>query len=241
MNPYFMEMMIDELKIFSNIDDEYVCEASTYSILDEISSFFNRLINDLISFGKRIKEDVKSFIQKKTVNIKLKQLKKELQEQKGNGVKKVKMVDVDQYIDTYKSYEKSIIRQVHKLVDGNFKHRENMIDRSDKLDKLLGDMTDELDYILKNKVTVSINDAIRYVEENISGKSNVEKVYVDICHEIRDLQIKAEHALKDQSLRTENNIAKKHVGFIRRIITKITRPFAKAYQKIVFAIVAFFS
>ena len=58
MNPYFIEMMIDEMKIFSDINDEYVSEATTYSVLDEISSFFSRLLNDLISFGKRVKEDV---------------------------------------------------------------------------------------------------------------------------------------------------------------------------------------
>ena len=241
MNLYFIEMMMDEMKIFSDINDEYVSEATTYSVLDEISSFFSRLLNDLISFGKRVKEDVKAIIQKKSVNIKLKQLKKELQEQKGEGVKTVKMVDVDEYIETFKSYEKKVVKKVNKLIDGNFKRRDKMITKSDELESLIEQMNSDLDYILKNKVTVSINDAIRYVEENISGKSNAEKVYVDICHEVRDIQIKAEHYLKDQSLRTDSDIARKHVGFVRRIIQKITRPFAKAYQKIVFAIVAFFS
>lgn len=241
MNPYFIEMMMDEMKIFSDINDEYVSEATTYSVLDEISSFFSRLLNDLISFGKRVKEDVKAIIQKKSVNIKLKQLKKELQEQKGEGVKTVKMVDVDEYIETFKSYEKKVVKKVNKLIDGNFKRRDKIITKSDDLESLIEQMNSDLDYILKNKVTVSINDAIRYVEENISGKSNAEKVYVDICHEVRDIQIKAEHYLKDQSLRTDSDIARKHVGFVRRIIQKITRPFAKAYQKIVFTIVAFFS
>ena len=241
MNPYFIEMMIDEMKIFSDINDEYVSEATTYSVLDEISSFFSRLLNDLISFGKRVKEDVKAIIQKKSVNIRLKQLKKELQEQKGEGVKKVKMVDVDEYIETFKSYEKKVVKKVNKLIDGNFKRRDKIITKSDDLESLIEQMNSDLDYILKNKVTVSINDAIRYVEENISGKSNAEKVYVDICHEVRDIQIKAEHYLIDQSLRTDSDIARKHVSFVRRIIQKITRPFAKAYQKIVFTIVAFFS
>ena len=151
------------------------------------------------------------------------------------------MVDVDEYIETFKSYEKKVVKKVNKLIDGNFKRRDKMITKSDNLESLIEQMNSDLDYILKNKVTVSINDAIRYVEENISGKSNAEKVYVDICHEVRDIQIKAEHYLKDQSLRTDSDIARKHVSFVRRIIQKITRPFAKAYQKIVFAIVAFFS
>ena len=191
MNPYFIEMMMDEMKIFSDINDEYVSEATTYSVLDEISSFFRRLLNDLISFGKRVKEDVKAIIQKKSVNIRLKQLKKELQEQKGEGVKKVKMVDVDEYIETFKSYEKKVVKKVNKLIDGNFKRRDKIITKSDDLESLIEQMNSDLDYILKNKVTVSINDAIRYVEENISGKSNAEKVYVDICHDVRDIQIKA--------------------------------------------------
>ena len=173
MNPYFIEMMMDEMKIFSDINDEYVSEATTYSVLDEISSFFSRLLNDLISFGKRVKEDVKAIIQKKSVNIRLKQLKKELQEQKGEGVKKVKMVDVDEYIETFKSYEKEVVKKVNKLIDGNFKRRDKIITKSDELESLIEQMNSDLDYILKNKVTVSINDAIRYVEENISGKSNI--------------------------------------------------------------------
>ena len=152
MNPYFIEMMMDEMKIFSDINDEYVSEATTYSVLDEISSFFSRLLNDLISFGKRVKEDVKAIIQKKSVNIKLKQLKKELQEQKGEGVKTVKMVDVDEYIETFKSYEKKVVKKVNKLIDGNFKRRDKIITKSDDLDSLIEQMNSDLDYILKNKV-----------------------------------------------------------------------------------------
>ena len=78
MEPIFLECIMDELSTFSNLTEErYVYQEMTvYDILNNVSSFFKRLMNDLITFGKKVKSDVQSFIDKQALRSKLKQLKK---------------------------------------------------------------------------------------------------------------------------------------------------------------------
>ena len=239
LKPIFLECIMDELSVFCNLTEErYIYQEMTvYDILNNASSFFKRLMNDLLTFGKKVKSDVQSFIDKQAVRSKLKKLKKELELQKTD----VKMVDVDEYIDVYKSYEGKILKRLNFLAKGNFKHRDRMISYADKLEKDIDEMNNELERIMSNKVKISIRDAIKYVEDNLSGKSNIEAVYVDACHKLNDMRIEVEHSLKDQALRTDDSFTNEYVGRVKRITTKASKQIGKSYSKAVFTLVAIFA
>lgn len=242
MESMFLECMMDQLSIFSDLTEErYVYQETTiYDLLDKLASFFKRLTNDLLAFGKRVKSDIQAFIDKQSIRIKLKKMKNELNVQNDNGVRYVKMVDVDEYLDTYKSYEVKLIKQLDFFAKGNFKTREKMICFADKLENDLDAMEKDLERIVKNKVKISIKDAIRYVDENLNGKSNAEAIYVDACHKLNDIRIKVEHSLRDQALRTDTSFSNEYMGIFKRTTTKITKKIAKAYSKIVLCIFAYF-
>ena len=243
MDSLFIEYMMDELSILNNTDptEEYYSEGAAYDFLNSVLSFFQRLINDLVTFGKKVKNDISSIIQKKQVHLKLKTLKKELNEQKDDGVKKIKMVDVYDYIDIYQTYEKKITKKLNTLSKGNFKTRENMLSVVENIESDLDEMDEKLDKILSNKVTVSINDAIKYVEDNLSGKSKVEVCFVDACHKIKDVSINVEHVIKDQSYRSDGDFKKEYASCIKRITSKASKKISKGFSKFIFAIVATFA
>ena len=102
-------------------------------------------------------------------------------------------------------------------------------------------MEEELQYILHNKIQVPIDVAIKYVEDNLKGTSTMEKDFIEITHELKNVGITMEKNLKNISLTDDEKIAKEHVSLIKRVIRKISSVFGKFWQKIVMTVVFFFA
>ena len=69
----------------------------------------------------------------------------------------------------------------------------------------------------------------------------MEKDFIEITHELKNVGITMEKNLKNISLTDDEKIAKEHVSLIKRVIRKISSVFGKFWQKIVMAVVFFFS
>lgn len=242
MNALILDCTLGELSILNDIDEnEYYSEGAVYDVLNDLVSFIQKMINNIVAFAKKLKNDVSSLIKKKEVHFKLRQLKKDLQEQKANGSKKVQMVDVPSYVRYYDSCYMKIKKKLNTLSRGNFKSKRKLEAVASSIEDDLNDMEEELQYILHNKIQVPIDVAIKYVEDNLKGTNTMEKDFIEITHELKNVGITMEKNLKNISLTDDEKIAKEHVSLIKRVIRKISSVFGKFWQKIVMAVVFFFA
>lgn len=242
MDTLFMEYTISELSILNQTNEyDYYGEGAVYDVLDDILTFIQRIVNDLVAFGKRLKNDVDSLIQKKEVRSKLKELKKELKEQKEDGVKKVSMIDVESFIQYYKTYENKLMKKLASLSRGNFKTREKMESVIADIENDLEDMNRELQDTIDNRITVPITKAIEYVEDNLNGTNEIEKKFVEVTHGLKDIAINAERVIKNASFSSDESLKREYASGIKRVTKKISNIFSKWFQKFVMCVVFFFA
>lgn len=242
MDTLFMEYTISELSILNQTNEyEYYGEGAVYNVLDDIFTFIQRIVNDLVSFGKKLKNDVDSLIQKKEVRAKLKKLKEELKEKTDEGVKKVSMIDVEEFIRYYNRYENKITKKINALSRGNFKTKGKMEAVILDIENDLDEMNDVLQDTLEKRIVVPINKAISYVEDNLNGSNEVEKKFVEATHALKEISINAERVIKNSSLSSDEDLKKEYVGGIKKVTKKISNVFSKWFQKFVMSVVFFFA
>lgn len=247
-----MEYEISHLSILNDYDDSLILEGTVYDILDDIISFIDKIIQNMIAFAKKLKNDVDSMIQKKQVRFKLNKLKKELEEQQSDGVKKVSMIDVESFVSYYKSYSSVIMRKAKILARGNFKTKDKLERHIDDLQTDIDDMNEELERCIKHRKTVSIKKAIEYVEDNLSGRNPIEAEFVNVQHQLKELEIDVKKYLNIAMNTSSDNLRRNYVSkpdaFANTVISslkssigKIGSFFGKWFSKFVMAVVFFFA
>ena len=242
MDTLFMEYTISELSILNQTNEyEYYGEGAVYNVLDDILTFIQRIVNDLVSFGKKLKNDVDSLIQKKEVRAKLKKLKEELKEKTDEDVKKVSMIDVEEFIRYYNRYENKITKKINVLSRGNFKTKGKMEAVILDIENDLDEMNNVLQDTLEKRIVVPINKAISYVEDNLNGTNEVEKKFVETTHALKEISINAERVIKNSSLSSDEDLKKEYVAGIKKVTKKISNVFSKWFQKFVMSVVFFFA
>ena len=242
MEQLFMEYTINELSILNRTKaDDVFQEGTVYNILDDILSFFQKIINDLVCFGKKVKNDVDSLIKKKEVRLKLKKLKEELAQKDESGVKKVSMIDVEDFVQYYSSYEKKIMKKMETLSRGNFKTKDQLDRVADDIESDLDDMAEVLQEVVDNRITVKIQDAIKYVEDNLTGKNEVEKQFVEATHKLKDISLNVERILKNSATKPDEYYQSHYVGRIKKVTRKISSTIGKWWSKFIMCVVFFFA
>ena len=242
MEPLFLEYTVEELSILNNVtESDFYTEGAVYNVLDDLMAFIGKIINNIIAFGKKLKNDVDALIQKKEVRMKLKKLKSELSNKQDKGIKKVQMIDVQSYVNYYDRYSKLLMKKMRTLAKGNFKSKRKLESVVESIQQDLDDMNESLDYIMHNRINVPIKKAIQYVEDNLNGNSTIEKDFVEITHELKNCGIIVEKSMKNATLTRDEKIKKEHVSCLKRVINKITSTLGKFWQKFVMAVVFFFA
>lgn len=242
MNHLFMEYSLEEYSILNRTkEDEIFQEGAVYNILDDILAFFQRIINDLVCFGKKVKNDVDSLIKKREVRLKLKKLKEELKTKENEGIKKVSMIDVESFVNYYTSYERKIMKKLETLSRGNFKKRTKFEKVADDIETDLEDMSDALQECVDNRIKVNIDEAIRYVEDNLNGQNEVEKKFVEVTHKLKDVSLTVERVIKNSSNKEDESYKRAYVGRLKRITRKISSTIGKWWSKFVMCVVFFFA
>ena len=58
-------------------------------------------------------------------------------------------------------------------------------------------MNTALEKTLKNRIKVPIKDAIIYVDQNLNGQSIIEKRFLKVVHDLKEIGIKSEKIFKN--------------------------------------------
>ena len=111
----------------------------------------------------------------------------------------------------------------------------------DEFTACMSDMESALESSMKNRVKTNINDAIVYVEKNLNGQSRVERRFIEVTRELRELGIQSEKIFKNTNLSEDKEVLHQKVSIIRTIITKITGTLSRWFRKFVMTVVFFFA
>lgn len=236
--------IMTEVAMLSDIysaGDELVTEGVLYELSEKISEFFHKAVNTLHAFIKTFRADIQSTIQKKDCKRKLNYLKKELAEKKDAGVKYVDMPDHKAFIKYYELYSGRLTKLLGKISDKKYKTRSSLNAAMDEFNSCLYDMNDALEKSLKRKIKVPIKDAIMYVDQNLNGESAIEKRFIQVTHDLKEIGIRSEKIFKNINVSEDKEVLQQKVSVIRTIVTKITSTVSRWFRKFVMVIVFFFA
>lgn len=234
---------ITEHKFISSLytNNAVFTETSIYDIGKAISEYIQKVINDLKAFAKHIKSDIISLARRRETFTKLKQLKKELQEQKDLGKTQVLIFDYEKYAKEYNKMVMSSVKELSSLLRKRYTSKGDIENEMYKFERKMEERENDLDIILNTKVTKNINDAITYVEENLNGTISIEKTLLDAIHEMDRLKTESERIFKNIRLSEENEIRSTYTGCIRRSVTRLSRSFTESFKKFVVRSICLFA
>ena len=134
-----------------------------------------------------------------------------------------------------------MIKILKKITEKKYKSRSSLNDAMDEFTACMLDMESLLESSMKNRVKTNINDAIVYVEKNLNGQSRVERRFIEVTRELRELGIQSEKIFKNINLSEDKEVLHQKVSIIRTIITKITGTLSRWFRKFVMTVVFFFA
>ena len=238
------QFIMTEVAMISDIysfGDELITEGVLYSVTNKISEFFQKAVNTMIAFVKTFKADLESTIQKKDCRRKLKYLKKDLADKKESGVKFVEMPDYKAFIKYYDMYSGKMTKLLGKISDKKYKTRSSLDTAMNEFESCLYDMNTALEKTLKNRIKVPIKDAIIYVDQNLNGQSIIEKRFLKVVHDLKEIGIKNKKIFKNINVSEDKEVLQKKTSMIRTIVSKISSTVSKWFRKFVMTIVFFFA
>jgi DNA repair ATPase RecN len=218
----------------------YITESEHKSLLVKIKEFFTNIITSLKTFHTSIITKLRSFARENTIEIKLRSLRKELNEKKDNGQKYIKTIDLVKYEKTYIKMVDSLWEYAQKFEKVDYR-TVDQIDRDlAKFNSLYEKYNTELDEIAKKEYTMKITDAINFVSKEIDGRSKVIETINQSINKVKEMKTSAENLeLKRNTLGSD--VIPKHVFFLKRMCNSITAFIRKAVSKFITVVVFLFA
>lgn len=238
------ELFITENKFMSSLyiaGNELITETSLYDMTLAISQYIQKVINDIVAFVKSVKSDIVSLARRRDVVHKLKELKKTLQNQKDLGIKKIMIFDYKNYATKYNKMVTDNLKDFAVLLKKKYKYKSEIEMAMNKFEQTLTKRDKELDEAYEKKVLMDINEAISYVEQNLSGKISIESTLQDATSEMNRLRIESERIFKNIRLSEESEIRSTYVGSVRRSLTRVSKSCSKGFKKFVVRVVCLFA
>lgn len=209
---------IDYITSYKNATNFFM-EKKGKSFSDAIDAFDVKIRE----FFSNIKTSVKKFIADMNIAIKrislpmkLKKLKSEMLRNEKKGCKWVNMIDYDNFETVYHTYSQEIMERIKGFDFRKYKNKEKLDKKLDKLDNLIAEYKDSLDYVLEHPKKVSIDKAIRWVEKEINGESNLWKDYLRMTNELEHIMIGYDDLLRKSEVMTSQWLKNNHHIWIGR-------------------------
>lgn len=220
--------------------DEYMTEAKkqerSESLITKINKFFTNLITLFQNFQEQIRIEVDRKIRASELDIKLHKAYKEMKDKKSSGVKNVEVIDCWTLRDDYLSCISQLRKYADRFTKMQYKHVSDIDRDIESFNKIVDEYDEKLQKDCDKKVTVPIDKMIRFVEDEISGKSHVLTSLDDGITIFKHMRNDCE-LLETRKDILGPDIIPKHVGFIRRIANSICAFFKRWAVKIITTIV----
>lgn len=237
-NDRLTESIVEYSELLS--DKHYVTESEHKALIVKIKEFFAKIITSLKTFHDNIKIKLNKFVKENTLEIKLRNLKKELIDRNNSGEKYIKTIDLIKYKNTYIKMVKDLWKYAQNFEKVNYKSVEQIDHDLEKFNKTIERYNNELDEIEKKEYRMKTIDVIDFVSREIDGSSDVLRTINDSINKVKEMQAYAEN-LKIKRDVLGNDVIPKHVFFLKRICNSITSFIRKRVAKFISVIVLLFA
>ena len=218
----------------------YITEKEHKSLYAHLKEFFSKIITALINFKNAIRNKLKVFASENTLEIRLRNARKELMVKKSQGEKYVESIDYKKYESTYLKMTDDLWKEAKKFAKIKYKNV-SQIDRDlDVFNNKMKKYETQLDHIENKKVKVNIDDAINFLSKEIGQNSQVMKTIEDSEQRVKELE-QAAMLLEEQRNILGSDIIPKHVSLIKRVTGSITSFIRRKVSKIIGVIVFLFA
>lgn len=221
-------------------ENHYISESASETFWVKVKEFFSDMLVTFNTFYKNLKVKLKVTVSKVEFKSKMKKMEQDLKDHKDEGYKYVTAFDITKYKNTYLKMEKDLWSYVRKFE--KFKYSSaDQIDRDIiSFEKLYKKYEIELDEISSKKIKVRIDDMLKLVGNEIDGESDVIKTIINTEAEIKEMQTCAESLRLRRDILGED-IIPKHVGFLKRLINRMTSFVKRHVVKFITAVVFVFA
>ena len=231
-----------ESAIFAYTDElltnHYVTEAVKTSLWTNVKQFFTKIILAMKDFIKELQIKIEYAISEKQIRNKLTELRQSIKDKKYEGAKSIEMIDYWEMKRTFTKYYDDLSKYAKKFSKVKYTKTWQIEDDLEEFDKMLNNCNRELESISNKKISVSIEKALDFVEDEIRGKSEIFKSLNDSLRDFEEVQRNADN-LKTKMTILGADVIPKHVNFIQKMINGISsfvRKWAvKIIMKVVFA------
>ena len=194
-------LFIKEMNDIDNaINEGYYIEAVSDNIMDNLKAWFANIITEIRRFISDIKNGFMHEAKDLGYSVRLSSMETELKKMKKEGKKEVKMTDYKTLQKEYLKYRNEIKSYATKFVKLKYKSTLDFDDDMKKFEDICEKYDKRLDEIAKNKITVSIDEALRFVESEKTGNSLVIDNLNDLSKDVSDIRDIASNALTSESL-----------------------------------------
>lgn len=221
------------------LTNHYVTESTRESLWLRLKKFFTKIILAIKDFTKELQSKMQHVINEKQIRHKLDDMRKTLKEKKSVGVKTMTMTDYKSMQRVFDKHYDTLIGFAKKFAKVKYTKTWQIEDDLNEFEKILKTCNDELEDASKKTITITIDKALDFVEDEIRGKSEVFKNLINSIDEFEEIRQLAEN-LKIRMDILGADVIPKHVGFIQRMVNSIANFVRKWTIKIMMGVIFIF-
>lgn len=212
----------------------YITEKTRKSFVERIKSFFRDLIMQIQNLIRDIKNKFLSEKRKKEFKKLLKEYHNTASLNNRYKIrKKIEMVDLWTYKDTYIAMNRDLADCAKRISKVDYKHLSEIDDDLNYFNGIVDEYSKKIEGILRRRISVDNERAIRFCEDELTGRSEVVKILeknMDLFKEIESNALLLEKRADKYGV----DILPKQMNLIRKICITIS-------NKVNAAIVKFFT
>lgn len=224
----------------SYYENHYITEAEKKTLWQKMKEFFISLISSFKTFKTNLSLKIDNILKDGKIEIRLRNMLKELEENKAKGANKVTTIDVIKYKNTYLKCYKNLWKYAKKFEKVEYKTVEQIDHDLEMFNNLYDQYMKELEEIGNTKIEEDIDKMILFCKKEIDKSSDVFKTINDTSSKLIQMKNEAELLQKKREIMGAD-ILPEHCGLIRKVVNKITSFVKKSVTKFITTVVFLFA
>lgn len=202
--------------------DRQFLESVSGSLSTSISKFFNNLITAVRNYINKFKNFLSKSSRESSYISTLNSMEKQIRAAKADGKTKVTMLDYPYIRREYNAMCNDLKKYGKKFVKMKYKSTVDIEHDLEEFERLSDNWEKKMREVITKKRTMSIDDALRFIENEKRGKTHVFDTLNDLIQQLDDLK----HVADETARRTDtlgSDVLKEYVSFSKRVANKISK------------------
>lgn len=221
-----------------SVEDTFM--EGVYDVVSTIERIFQSIIEYMKNFLTSLNHDIALIVEKRNTKRKLKDLKEQIKTDPESVPETISFPDIPRINKAYSEAIEDFNKRSKKLMNmkvNKDKKLDAFEEEADSLDLSIKDFETRITELLEAKKEVPRAEAIRYIENVLSGRNNCYDRYYELIKQMEHLHKNINSSITEKSLKAAQlNTTVAHPNRIKTIMNKISKTFSKMLRKIIMTI-----